>query len=897
MTDGRARTDESCGDRPALGALCDNSPRRIGPYQVLARIGAGSTGEVYLGADPRLVAVGAEVLAGDRVRSAAPARAGAHARAGDQARTGTQEQPGGHVRPGARAQESAQARTDAPAEDAADAVPRLVAVRSLRTDLGHEPAFRERFGREVVAALPVRGRFVARLLAADPVAVHPWLATEYVPGPTLERAVCLGGPLPRDAVLRLALELAQALGDIHRAGIAHGDLRPANVLLGADGPKIVDFGIAREAAGSDDATATAAGSGSPAFLSPEHLLGPGQVVAASDVFALAAVLCHAATGTTPFGEGLPEAEVLHRVARAEAELAALPPQLRPLIEDCLVKDASARPDAAELEARFRAALAEGPHGAEPGAVAPARWPAAIDAEIRRYETELARTLAAAEPLPAPARPGAAPPPGAEPPGTATAPRPRPRRRTVTAVLAAAVSVGVLGSLGALGLGGDGTDARAGDAKPARTSPADARRTGVTTAGYLGSRAFPVAPAARPQGWKPWRTRLAGRPWACALNSDVLVCRTFLGGLEAVGAADGAPRWKEPAATRDRPRPGADGDWHIPGDASGPVLYGDLVLTYEGGAARGRSVRDGAVRWEQPLPKGTRVGDVVLGERTVFFTVKEDDSTSVHAFDAASGRPLWQRPLSNRKATGTGGAGGAGGAGEVGQAGESVGGDRADGVRFGAQAFAQGRVIATSPGGLTGFDARSGDPVRFTTDSGAACVRVRAIGAEVHCGLPEGGLVTLDAKTLEAVDGASLGKTAGDGLAAQELVDAGSALYRLGPDKDGTRIELQPLAGGEADAEPRTVGTYRAYSPPSEQSIIGKYAVYADNSALYTLPVDGGPRKKHRVEGAPGERNRAADPADPTDPDRHSWQPQILSIGGALWLAYHDGTVTSFELPS
>ncbi|WP_157872152.1 PQQ-binding-like beta-propeller repeat protein, partial [Streptomyces silaceus] len=538
--------------------------------------------------------------------------------------------------------------------------------------------------------------------------------------------------------------------------------------------------------------------------------------------------------------------------------------------------------------------------------------AAVDAEIRRYETELARVLAATGPLtpPAPTRPGARRAgatcaasasrwPGAahDPLGPSPVPSPRPRRRTVTAVLAAAVSVGVLGSLGALRLGGDGGDARAGDAKPGSSSPADDPRLGVTTAGYMGSRTFPVDPAARPKGWQPWRTKLAGRPWDCALNSEVLVCRTVSGGLEAVGAADGSPRWKEPAATRDKPERAAGQGSSVPGDASGPVLYGDLVLTYEGGMARGRSVRGGAVRWEQPLPKGTRVGDVVLGERTAFFTIREADATSVHAFDVTSGRPLWQRPLAGHRAAGAGAMGGAdetGGADEADETDEAGEAGAAEGGRFGAQAFAQGRVIATAKGGLTGFDARSGDPVRFTTSSGADCLRVRAFGAEVHCGLRKGGLVTLDAKNLRAVDGASPGTTAGGGPGAQELVEAGGAMYRLGPDEDGTRIELQPLGGGEADAEPRTVGTYRPYSPPSEQSIIGKYAVYADDSSLHTLPVGGGPGKKHRVEGAPGERKGAA---DPTGLGGRTWRPQILSIGGALWLAYDDGTVISLELPS
>jgi len=171
---------------------------------------------------------------------------------------------------------------------------RPIAVKVVRAELGDDPGFRERFRREVEAVRSVGGFWTAAVVDADLDAAQPWLATEYVPGPSLQEAVCSRGPLPVDAVRHLAAGLAEGLAAIHAAGVVHRDLKPANVLIGANGPRVIDFGISRALAGS---TLTAAGHllGTPGYLSPEQISG-GPVGPASDVYALGGLLVFAATG-------------------------------------------------------------------------------------------------------------------------------------------------------------------------------------------------------------------------------------------------------------------------------------------------------------------------------------------------------------------------------------------------------------------------------------------------------------------------------------------------------------------------------------------------------------------------------------------------------------------------
>jgi hypothetical protein len=187
---------------------------------------------------------------------------------------------------------------------------------------------------------------------ADVDAPVPWLATAYVAGPSLSEAVRSSGPLTAWSLLALAAGLAKSLTAIHAAGVVHGDLKPSNVLLAPDGPRVIDFGISQAAEAAPLARAGLV-VGTPSFMAPEQAAGE-EVGPRSDVFSLGAVLAFAATGRKPFGTG-PPAAVLDRVVRVAADLEDAPAEVRPLIEQCLAKDPLSRPTAAELLAGVTAA--------------------------------------------------------------------------------------------------------------------------------------------------------------------------------------------------------------------------------------------------------------------------------------------------------------------------------------------------------------------------------------------------------------------------------------------------------------------------------------------------------------------------------------------------------------
>jgi eukaryotic-like serine/threonine-protein kinase len=222
---------------------------------------------------------------------------------------------------------------------------RPVAVKIIRPELASDPEFRARFRREVAAARTIGGLYTALVIDADTDGPVPWLATAYVDGPSLAEAVSTYGPLPTGSVLALAAGLAEALAAVHAMGLVHRDLKPSNVLLASDGPRVIDFGIAR-AADSTTLTSTGQSIGSPGFLSPEQALG-NEVGAPSDIFSLGALLAFAASGNGPFGVGLAPA-LIYRVVHEPPTLEGVPAQLRPLIGRCLAKEPGARPTANDL---------------------------------------------------------------------------------------------------------------------------------------------------------------------------------------------------------------------------------------------------------------------------------------------------------------------------------------------------------------------------------------------------------------------------------------------------------------------------------------------------------------------------------------------------------------------
>src|ERR1700722_19605974 len=222
---------------------------------------------------------------------------------------------------------------------------RAVAVKVIHRELARDPQFRTRFGREVAAAKAVSGAYTAPVTAAGPGDDPPWLATAFVPGPSLAEAVAAAGPLPAESVWKLAAGLVEALQAVHACGLVHRDLKPANVLLALDGPRGIDFGISR-ALEKTAMTSTGMIVGTPSFMSPEQAEG-GRVGPPSDVFSLGGVIVFAATGTGPFGDG-PQASMLYRVVHAAPVLDGMPGGLRELAAACLAKAPAQRPALAAL---------------------------------------------------------------------------------------------------------------------------------------------------------------------------------------------------------------------------------------------------------------------------------------------------------------------------------------------------------------------------------------------------------------------------------------------------------------------------------------------------------------------------------------------------------------------
>ncbi|GAA1913166.1 hypothetical protein GCM10009716_23540 [Streptomyces sodiiphilus] len=319
----------------------------------------------------------------------------------------------------------------------------LVALKLIRAEHADEAGFRRRFRREAELAASLDGRWLAPVVAADPQAPDPWLATAYIPAPSLAEVLASHGPLPPRTVRVLGARLAEALAGVHDAGLVHRDVKPGNVLIALDGPRLIDFGIAR-AAGAAQLTATGVVVGSPGYLSPEQARArAGEIGPPSDVFSLGCVLAHAAGGRRPFGGGM-AAGVLYRTVHEEPDLEGVPEPLVPLLRACLDKDPRARPDARRVRAILEEAGADpgpGGGGGEAEAAGGGGW---LPPGLPRLVAERsARALDVR--LPEPTEAGAAPGPGI-PPGAAAKPvrgGGMSRRRLLTTVLAPAGAV-VLG---------------------------------------------------------------------------------------------------------------------------------------------------------------------------------------------------------------------------------------------------------------------------------------------------------------------------------------------------------------------------------------------------------------------------------------------------------------------
>ncbi|WP_406095318.1 protein kinase domain-containing protein [Streptomyces sp. NBC_01013] len=304
---------------------------------------------------------------------------------------------------------------------------RVVAIKLVREELAEQQEFRDRFRQEVQAARRVGSTWTAPVLDADTEAAVPWVATGYVAGPSLHATVSARasttsgpapgayGPLPERSVHILGAGLAHALRAIHTAGLIHRDLKPSNILLTIDGPRVIDFGIARalDTVADGGLTRTGALVGSPGFMAPEQVRGE-RVTAACDVFCLGAVLAYASTGRLPFGTaagGVPA--LMFRIAQEDPDLTGVPVDLAQLVQDCLHKDPAARPSTDEILERLG-----GGDSTEP-------WlPGALIAQLGRHAVGLLDSEDPTVTGPADAAPGSPEPAG-------TTPDPAPPARTVS----------------------------------------------------------------------------------------------------------------------------------------------------------------------------------------------------------------------------------------------------------------------------------------------------------------------------------------------------------------------------------------------------------------------------------------------------------------------------------
>src|SRR6185437_11980343 len=222
---------------------------------------------------------------------------------------------------------------------------RAVAVKICHPELAADPSFVERFAREATAAQAVNGLYTAQVVGAGPYDKPPWMATAYVPGPSLSDYVDGYGPLPEPAAWRLAGGLAEALLAVHAVGLVHRDLKPSNVLLAVDGPRVIDFGIA-SALEVTGLTTTGSVLGSPPYMSPEQAMGL-PTGPASDIFALGSTIAFAACGAPPFGDGEAHS-LLFRAVHMPPALDTVPERLRGVVAACLAKEPAARPTLPQL---------------------------------------------------------------------------------------------------------------------------------------------------------------------------------------------------------------------------------------------------------------------------------------------------------------------------------------------------------------------------------------------------------------------------------------------------------------------------------------------------------------------------------------------------------------------
>ncbi|WP_407565918.1 protein kinase domain-containing protein [Streptomyces sp. 184] len=498
---------------------------------------------------------------------------------------------------------------------------RQLAIKVVHQQFAEDYEFRTRFRREVAAARRVSGAYTAPVIDADPAANRPWMATLYVPGLTLAKRVAIHAPLAGRELRTLAVGLVEALRDIHATGLIHRDLKPDNVLLTDDGPRVIDFGISRAA---DHQTLTVTGRvlGTPPYMSPEQLRRPHRVTPASDVFSLGSVLVYALTGRGPFDSDSPYLTA-YRVVYEPPEVGVLSGTVREIVQWCLAKEPGERPKPLELLEAFRATPAGdwGPHPtmtspvrAEPSSSDPAAEPRSAFRVLRR-------------------RPG---------------------------VLAASAIVVACGVIVAAAL-----------AFPDRDTKPPASDTAVQHADT-------------PASWQPWRRTWdqRGGPPTCLTQGDSLFCSPADATAKPVRleAASGRLVWQaaKPVAgghhntnttgvvaasptavaafASDNSRDGIEeqlagydaatgrrlwqATWHTPEHVNA-VVQDMMVHPLGYTAIVGRDMRTGKIAWRWKHPHDTSSCSIQAHSTVVYLACPDaNDKTRVAALRAADGQQLW-----------------------------------------------------------------------------------------------------------------------------------------------------------------------------------------------------------------------------------------------------------------
>ncbi|MDI3407932.1 outer membrane protein assembly factor BamB family protein [Streptomyces cavernicola] len=787
--------------------LTQHDPRRIGPFEVLGRLGAGGMGLVYL------------------ARSASGRR---------------------------------------------------VAIKTVRTELAEDQLFRVRFTREVEAARAVSGFYTAAVVDADPRAAVPWLATAYVPAPSLEEIVNECGPLPAQAVRWLAAGVAEALQSIHGAGLVHRDLKPSNVLVVEDGPRVIDFGIA-SGVSNTRLTMTNVAVGTPAYMSPEQAKDSRSVTGASDIFSLGSTLAFAATGHAPF-HGANPVETVFMLLREGPDLEGLPEELRPLIETCMNMEAALRPSPADLQAQLAPHLFSS--GSDDSGTASAWLPERAVALIESRRggrppvkpagsgsgRSAGRGAAPVPPAPAPVPPPPSRAPAVAAPAEMSPPGPAFSQEDDWELQAPGTvrtpgrpdsgPVRLPGAAVPIGPGPRVADARAAAPLPspadglagswvrgpgaAATDQADPARTGHAGGTH---RAPEVPQQHQPDApWRPWRFRMSndvwGTPhvagdrvyvtsfevhaldvssgrrqfktrdvawsmavadgrihasdgptlyaldatdgtdlwrsrsdaWVYALRADrgTVVTATRGGGVQAVEAANGEKLWEITGVQTDFETPEA-----------GPVIHDGTVFVWQDARLRALEARTGVERWSYPVGDAASCGGV-----PVRITPAEDGfvyvaaGTRVLAIDIDGGHVPWRF--------------------------------EAPAVFLSPPAFAPGPAVtgggvylADYLGTVYAVDASDGrDRWRIATEARSSVEPVLVTGGHVHVGSGNG-LYTLDAVTgTPKWRFQAGGEVVGSPVAADGRIHFGSAdhcLYTL--DAVGGQLRWKLATGGEITGSP------------------------------------------------------------------------------------------------